>query len=189
MIITLGNYTTRSHHVTAGIMPTLHNIKTATRTCKHPKCATCTHLNCNTYFKSTTTGIQYPLRHSFTCASSNIIYLITCMKCKKQYVGLTTTQLNQRTNRHRTNIINDKTIYIICIHFNFPDHKLSHVSVQAIDTAPTIQELKRLEQFCTQIKLMGYEHWEDAVGGWGSRQWHTPTHTHTPSVPRDTQGG
>ena len=37
------------------------------------------------------------------------------------------------------------------------------------------------------IKLMGYEHREDAVGGGGSRQWQTHTHTH--SVPHDTQGG
>ena len=40
---------------------------------------------------------------------------------------------------------------------------------------------------------MGFEHWEDAVGGGGSRQWKTQTkthtHTHTHSVPRDTQGG
>ena len=29
------------------------------------------------------------------------------------------------------------------------------------------------------IKLMGYEHREDAVRGGGSRQWQTHTHTHT----------
>ena len=34
---------------------------------------------------------------------------------------------------------------------------------------------------------MGYEYREDAVGGWGSRQWHTHIHTH--SVPRDKQDG
>ena len=36
------------------------------------------------------------------------------------------------------------------------------------------------------IKLMGYEHRGDAVGGGGSGQWQT--HTHSTSVPRDTQG-
>ena len=45
------------------------------------------------------------------------------------------------------------------------------------------------------VKLMSYEHQEDAVGGGGSRQWQTHTHsrnhthTHTNSVPRDTQDG
>ena len=34
------------------------------------------------------------------------------------------------------------------------------------------------------IKLMGYERWEDAVWGGGSRQWqtHTNTDTHTVSL-------
>ena len=39
------------------------------------------------------------------------------------------------------------------------------------------------------IKLMGYEHREDAVGSGGSMQCQTHTHKRTHSVPRDTQGG
>ena len=41
------------------------------------------------------------------------------------------------------------------------------------------------------IKLMGYEHREDKVEGEGSRQWptHTNKHTHTHSIPCDSQGG
>ena len=36
---------------------------------------------------------------------------------------------------------------------------------------------------CKLIKVLGYKHREDAVGGGGSRQYqtHTPTHTHTVS--------
>ena len=37
------------------------------------------------------------------------------------------------------------------------------------------------------IKSLGYEHREYIVGGGGSRQFQT--HTHTDSVLRDTQGG
>ena len=37
------------------------------------------------------------------------------------------------------------------------------------------------------IKLIGYEHWENAVRGGGSRQWQTHRHKH--SVPRDTHDG
>ena len=39
------------------------------------------------------------------------------------------------------------------------------------------------------IKLMGYEHREDAVGGGGSKQWQIHTNTHTQSVHHDTQDG
>ena len=43
----------------------------------------------------------------------------------------------------------------------------------------------------TLIKLMGYEHRDDAVGVWeqAMSNTHTHTHTHTNSVPRDRQGG
>ena len=38
------------------------------------------------------------------------------------------------------------------------------------------------------IKLMGYEHREDAMGGWGACNG-KHTHIHTHSVARDTQDG
>ena len=39
------------------------------------------------------------------------------------------------------------------------------------------------------IRLIGYEHREDAVKGGGSRKWHSHTHTHTHGVSRDKPGG
>ena len=39
------------------------------------------------------------------------------------------------------------------------------------------------------IKILGYEHWEDAVRGEGSKQCETHTHTHTHTLHRDTQNG
>lgn len=145
IVLRLDN-TSHNHHSTTGSMPTLQHVNVTITTCKHPKCTTCKHLNTNTFFTSTSTRQQYTIRHSATCNSSNIIYLITCTKCKKQYVGYTQTRLKDRLNRHQSNIRNNKTIHI-CIHFNFPDHKLSNLSVQIIDTADTLQELRKREQF------------------------------------------
>ena len=145
-IVLIINGETNTIHKTAGKMPQLLESSPITKTCNHPRCVTCTHLNCNNHFRSTATGKIFPIRHSFTCTSSNIIYLITCTKCKKQYVGYTTTQLNQRISRHRSNIVNHCSIYI-CVHFNFSDHNLKNLSVQIIDTAPNIEQLKQLEIF------------------------------------------
>ena len=146
VILTLGNHGTLQEHVTAGVLPALHSTHNTIQTCKHPRCTTCLHYNTNRSFISTSTRQQYIIRHSFNCNSNNVIYLITCTKCKKQYVGYTETRLKDRINRHRTNIHNNKIIYI-SIHFNFPDHKLANLSVQAIDTATTRHELKKLEQY------------------------------------------
>ena len=145
---------TTSEHTTAGKLPQLNPHNTRTRRCNHPRCATCLHLNCSKYFTSTRTRTTYTIRHNFNCTSSNLIYLITCKKCRKQYVGLTTKQLNVRVNHHRTNIINHKPIYLSA-HFNFPDHSITDLSIQAIDTVASncsniLQELQKLEKYWIQ---------------------------------------
>ena len=38
-------------------------------------------------FKCTVTGKVYYIKDEMNCESSNIIYLITCMKCLEQYFG------------------------------------------------------------------------------------------------------
>ncbi len=38
-------------------------------------------------YKSTITGREYKGPATYTCKTENVIYLITCTKCKKQYVG------------------------------------------------------------------------------------------------------
>ena len=140
-----------STHTTAGHLPTLITQTVRTQRCKHPRCVTCKHLNCSKFLKCTRTGVTYTLRHNFNCTSTNIIYVITCSKCQKQYVGLTTQQLNVRINHHRSNIFNNKAIYL-SRHFNLPDHAITNLSVQAVDCVQTnhpnpLQELRVLEKY------------------------------------------
>ena len=94
-------------------LPILKDTQPMIQACNNSKCATCKyHLTAHSTFICSKTKMSYPIRHHFSCKSRNIIYLITCTKCKKQYVGLTTQQLNTRINHHRTNIRNKKDIYI-----------------------------------------------------------------------------
>ena len=101
-----------SNHISADKLPILKTESTSTQRCKHPKCITCKHLNCSKVVKCTSTGISYPIRHNVCCKSTNLIYVITCTKCSKQYVGLTTKQFNTRINHHRTSIFTKKKQYI-----------------------------------------------------------------------------
>lgn len=57
----------------------------------------------------------------FNCNSTNLIYLITCSKCNKAYVGQTSNKLKERLNNHRSNI-RLKKLTAISIHFNEPRH-------------------------------------------------------------------
>ena len=137
---------TSSQHTTTGKLPKLTKRHITVCPCRNRKCITCTHLNCNLSFTSTVTKQKYPIRFSATCTTFNIIYLVTCTKCKKQYVGYTRNQLNERVNKHRSTILRDETIYF-CIHFNLPGHDLNNISIQVIDKANTLNELRRLEKF------------------------------------------
>ena len=147
-IIYILNDTTPTDHVQSAKLPKLRYNSTVIKPCRHPKCSTCSHhlLNTTTFTDNNKSPTTYNIRHQFTCTSTNIIYLITCNKCKKQYVGHTTNQLNTRINHHRSNILNKKSIYI-SQHFNRPDHSISNLKVQPIDKGDTLQELLKLETF------------------------------------------
>ena len=99
------------------------------------------------YFQSTATKKLFKIRHSFTCNSNKVIYLITCANCKKQYVGKTTRTLRERVCQHRHSIKKNQDQYV-SKHFNLPGHNLSHLTIQAIDTADNNQEqLTKLEEY------------------------------------------
>ena len=73
------------------------------------------------------------MSHTFTCNSSNIIYLISCKKCQFQYVGMTTQSLKNRFYNHKSYINNPKSNTLLSTHFNSFNHSFEDVSVQIID--------------------------------------------------------
>ena len=130
------------------VLPLLRRSKTGIRKCKSPHCVTCkVHLNTSISFKcaNPTNKSVYYIRHSFTCESTNIVYLITCTKCKKQYVGRTTHSLGYRINHHRSSIMRRLPSYIYK-HFNLQDH-ITNLTVQPIDTTKDRTELHNLEKY------------------------------------------
>ena len=79
-----------TNHIASAKLPNLYRTAATITPCRHPRCVTCRyHLDCHPTFQSThpRNYTTYRIRHSLTCTSSYLIYLITCTKCKKQYVG------------------------------------------------------------------------------------------------------
>ena len=64
----------------------------------------CTQILSTNSFKSTITSKTYKIFHNSNCRSKNIIYLLTCRLCQKQYVGKSETQFNLRLNLYRNRI-------------------------------------------------------------------------------------
>lgn len=114
--------------------------------CNQKNCANCQNFNPSNKFSSTITKENFYINENFTCNSENVIYLITCTVCRKQYVGKTSKPLRQRLSRQKSTINTKKKRYI-SLHFNLPFHSATNISIQIIDAATTPQKLTNLEKF------------------------------------------
>ncbi len=71
------------------------------RLCKKPwLCKFCPKPSQSRTYKNTTTGREYKGPAKYTCKTENIIYLITCKTCGKQYVGETYRAFETRMKEH-----------------------------------------------------------------------------------------
>ena len=67
-------------------------------------------------FGSTSTGRQYPIKVFCTCATTHVVYLVTC-PCGKQYVGRTIRAFSVRVGEHVTKIIGGSTKHTVPRHY------------------------------------------------------------------------
>lgn len=126
---TLGTATTTTNNnqgnITEGFYP-----------CNTPRCGACKiHATQSNTIYSSTLGTTFDIKHRLTCASKNIIYLITCNRCNLQYVGETTRALRERLTDHRSNI-KTRRESPISIHFSSPLHSIQDLRIIAIEKIP-----------------------------------------------------
>ena len=77
---------------------------------------------------------QYVTKHNVSCKSNNIIYCITCKKCKKQYVGQTKLRLMDRFQGHFWCIQSKTLMNDVSKHFNLPGHKgIEDIEIHILD--------------------------------------------------------
>lgn len=96
------------------------------------KCLTCPHVNPRNYFQSTTFGTVHAIHGKYNCRSKHIVYLITCKKCGKQYVGQTTRSLHVRIQQMKAEIkrnVTRESIY----HFRKNEHTQRDIQIHIID--------------------------------------------------------
>ena len=130
---TLGQASTSNTNTATGFQP-----------CNTPRCKTCIHTTPSRTFTSSMNNKTYNIRHTLTCNSRNDIYLITCKKCKKQYVGQTS-QLRPRFTQHRFTINSDNG-YPVARHLNSPGHSINNLQITAIDHLPRADSIALLNK-------------------------------------------
>ena len=87
--------------------------------CKNPaKCRYCPKINKSGKIVCSVTNRTY-----YSKINVNLIYVITCLKCLKQYVGQTDRRLMDRFQGHFGSIRSEETTTLINDHFNREDHE------------------------------------------------------------------
>ena len=87
-------------------------------------------------FSSTNTRECYRLKGEFNCRTNGVIYLITCEKCKIQYVGQSGRSFHDRIREHMYSIV--KTENAIGIHFNSKGHNHLHMNATIVEKCSLI---------------------------------------------------
>ena len=120
----------------------------------HKKCDLCQNFSQETNtIRSQVTGRLYNIKQNLTCTSSNVIYLVTCLKCKLQYVGSTSTPFKVRFRNHKSSMVTNKKTCEVAVHFGRTPHELSDFEFtpfeKIIDAQNTERKLLTREVYWT----------------------------------------
>ena len=100
-----------------------------THTCQRPLCISCPHI-CQSTTVQGPSG-PFKIKRSFSCTTTNLIYLISCQKCPKLYVGETERALHVRFTEHHADIRHNRHTPV-GRHFNMPHHSINDICVKAL---------------------------------------------------------
>ena len=138
-----------SYLVRAKLYPLDRKVGSSKCNCK--RCQVCNNISETNTFTCSNDGTSYKINHRFDCNEKCLIYLLTCKKCYKQYVGQTVDTFRSRWNNYRDNARKYERGQH-CMqrhlfeHFNLPGHSgfLEDVIITLIDktdpTCPTKRE-------------------------------------------------
>ena len=141
----LGNFLVRSAFQTSE--------QPGTFKCARARCKTCPFI-CNVE-KLSEPKRSIKITDHFTCTSAKVIYCITCILCKKLYIGETGRRLGDRFREHLRDVEKDdkNATKPVARHFNLPNHSMQHMAVCGLSLHQgNTESRKTLEQkFIFQI--------------------------------------
>ena len=135
------------------------------------RCKLDTYIADKASFVGQQTRKLYYLVDSLNCDSENVVYLITCKKCLKQYVGETKNPLRLRANNHLSSI-RSNLISPIAEQFALPDHSVKdHFEILPIEKTQILpseegtkqKHLEREVDWIQTLYPLGFN-WEPGKG-------------------------
>ena len=127
--------------------------------CNQQYCRYCPLLNKSGKITSLSTGLHHKCMTNISCRSSNLIYVITCRRCKIQYVGQTLLRIKDRFVHHFRDIEMSNQDKSVGRHFSSNDHSgfkdLEITVVEFIKTPPRSPKAtivrNRIERYWTHL--------------------------------------
>ena len=120
---------------------------------------------------SLATGIKYKIKESLSCKDDWVVYCATCLKCQKQDVGSTVTELYTRWSNHKSHINTKKKTCTLAKHFIEQKCGLQSLKVTLIE----------------KVNVKNLDYLEDREGHW-QRQLFT-MQPHGLNVRKEFEGG
>jgi hypothetical protein len=124
---------------------------TGTKPC-NKSCSICPYVLKSKDFISTHTNERFIMTGSYTCSTKGVIYLTTCSKWLKQYVGQTGRRLIDRVREYLNCICLQKEV--TGIHYNSVGHTHNNFQVQIIEKVSPNTPNYRLERKELWIKKL-----------------------------------
>ena len=85
--------------------------------CGDKRCNTCKLGTFGNTIPITSTNKTFVIRNPISCKSANVIYCVTCKRCREQYIGETEQEIHERQRGHLSDISNNEQGLPCVTHF------------------------------------------------------------------------
>ena len=101
--------------------------------CSKPRCKVCPHMTSSHSVTSSASNFSLRINGDFTCDSANVIYMLECSTCRKQYIGQTETSFRLRFNNHRAHASNLPHLPL-SKHVQMPGHSFEKIKATILQS-------------------------------------------------------
>ena len=141
--------------ISPSLFPRVHNQHSSSSEKCHKRCDICTNvLVASTEFTCFATKRKYKVKGILKCTSKNVIYLISCKCCGKQYIG-SATGFKERFRIHKSDINTGKVRCGVANHLlnvcHSEGNKFEYLQIQLIEKV-SVNNCKNIDKMLWERK-------------------------------------
>ena len=119
--------------------------------CKRGNCKTCDYIDSTTTISAPKSN--YKIKHLFSCASSHLIYCISCSRCGMLYIGETGRTLRTRFGEHGRAVQANDVHQPVARHFNAGNDCISDMKIRALCPVSGSNDSRKKQEMSLISKL------------------------------------